>query len=109
MKCKKDTHHDRWIRIAKQFGISVLDIHHARRAYDTVWCIGWLSMIVEFKTGDARFQKTQISDARTKVRNGKVAVVRNDGDAMRLAIWMRDASSALSTHQWRNPFPVETI
>ena len=109
MKSKKDTHHDRWIRIAKRFGISVLDIHHARRAYDTVWSIGWLSMIVEFKTGNARFRDTQVSDARTKVRNGKVAVVRTDCDAAKLAEWMRDAAIELHKFQARTPFPVEVI
>lgn len=109
MKSKKDTHHDRWIRIAKQFGVSVLDIHHARRAYDTVWSFGWLSMIVEFKTGDARFQKTQISDARTKVRHGKVAVVRTDCDAASLAEWMRAAAIELHRFQSSTPFPVEVI
>lgn len=109
MKSKKDAIHDACVRAARELGVSVFDTHRLGRFYDTVWGWGWMSLIVEIKSGDAKLRDTQIEDAKAFFPHGRIAVVRSVDDALALALWLREVGRFLANDAVTTRCPVKTI
>ena len=109
MKSKKDTIHDDIVLAVRQLGVSVFETYRLGRFYDTVWGIGWMTLIVEIKTGKAKLKDTQVEDAGRWFHHGKIVVVRSVDQAIALACWMKEMSNVIHMDAWSQRCPAEIL